>query len=156
MVTRRQEDFGIPAGVRDVVGRRLSRLSPEANEVLACAAVTGLEFEPRVVQAAGGFSEGTVIAAIEEATATRLVVDVPGPIPRNRFSHALVRATLYDELTGAGGSRCTAGWRRPSRPFTRPVSKITCRPGSSLGPGHRLRAEPAGRWSTPPGPATER
>ena len=101
VVTRGPEDFGIPAGVRDVVGRRLSRLSPEANEVLACAAVIGLEFEPRVVQTAGGFSEGTVIAALEQAVATRLVVDVPGAAPRNRFAHALVRATLYDELTGA-------------------------------------------------------
>jgi class 3 adenylate cyclase/tetratricopeptide (TPR) repeat protein len=101
VVTREPEDFGIPEGVRDVVGRRLARLSDEENQVLACSAVIGLEFEPRIVQAAGGFTEGTVITALERAVATRLVVEVPGAVPRNRFAHALVRATLYDELTAA-------------------------------------------------------
>ncbi len=101
VVTRAPGDFGIPEGVREVVGRRLSRLSEVANEILACAAVIGLEFEPRIVQTAGGFSEGAVISALEQAVATRLVVDVPGALPRNRFAHALVRATLYDELTSA-------------------------------------------------------
>ena len=101
VVTRRPEDFGIPQGVRDVVGRRLSRLSDAENEILACAAVVGLEFEPRIVQIAGGFSERTVIAALDRTVATRLVVDVPAAVPRNRFAHALVRATVYDELIAA-------------------------------------------------------
>ena len=99
VVTAGVEDLGIPEGVRDVVGRRLSRLSTDANRVLACASVVGLEFEPVIVQAAGGFSEDVVLAALEEAVGTRLVVDVPGG--RSRFAHALVRATLYDELTAA-------------------------------------------------------
>jgi class 3 adenylate cyclase/tetratricopeptide (TPR) repeat protein len=95
------DDLGIPEGVRDVVGRRLSRLSEEANRILACASVVGVEFEPALIQAAGGFSEEAVLAAVEQAVAGRLLVDVPGPVPRNRFAHALVRATLYDELTAA-------------------------------------------------------
>jgi class 3 adenylate cyclase len=94
-------ELGIPEGVRDVVGRRLSRLSAEANGVLRCASVAGLEFEPAVVQTAGGFGEDTVFSALEEAVAARLLIEVPGPGPRNRFAHALVRATLYDELTAA-------------------------------------------------------
>jgi class 3 adenylate cyclase len=94
------EELGIPEGVRDVVGRRLSRLSEVANRVLTVAAVVGLEFEPAVVAPAGGLAEDEVLAALEEAVAARLVVEVPaGTVPRNRFSHALVRATLYDELT---------------------------------------------------------
>ncbi|MGH9009802.1 MAG: ATP-binding protein, partial [Acidimicrobiia bacterium] len=100
-LTAKIEDLGIPEGVRDVVGRRLSRLSEDANRVLACAAVVGLEFDPALVQAAGGFSEEAVLGALEEAVAARLLVDVPGAVPRNRFAHALVRATLYDELTAA-------------------------------------------------------
>ncbi len=95
------EELGIPEGVRDVVSRRLSRLSDEANRILACASVVGLEFEPALVQAAGGFAEEVVLSALEEAVATRLVLDVRGAVPRNRFAHALVRATLYDELTAA-------------------------------------------------------
>ncbi len=101
VLTAALEDLGIPEGVRDVVGRRLSRLSEAANRVLACASVVGLEFEPALVQAAGGFSEDVVLGVLEEAVATRLLVEVPGAVPRNRFAHALVRATLYDELTAA-------------------------------------------------------
>jgi class 3 adenylate cyclase/tetratricopeptide (TPR) repeat protein len=101
VVTASVENLGIPEGVRDVVGRRLSRLSEEANRVLACASVVGLEFEPALVQAAGGFGEDEVLSTLDEAVATGLVVEVPGPVPRNRFAHALVRATLYDELSAA-------------------------------------------------------
>jgi DNA-binding SARP family transcriptional activator/class 3 adenylate cyclase len=93
------EELGIPEGVRDVVGRRLSRLSEPANRVLAVAAVGGLEFDPAVVQAAGGVDEDTVASALDEAVAARLVT--PGAGLGHRFAHALVRATLYDELTPA-------------------------------------------------------
>jgi class 3 adenylate cyclase/tetratricopeptide (TPR) repeat protein len=101
VVTPALEHLGIPEGVRDVVGRRLSRLPPETNTVLACASVVGLQFDPAVVRAAGGFSEDEVIVALEQAMAARLIHDIPGPVPRNAFSHGLVRATLYDELSGA-------------------------------------------------------
>jgi predicted ATPase/class 3 adenylate cyclase len=98
-VTTPLEELGIPEGVRAVVGRRLSRLSSVANGVLACAAVAGLSFDPRVVQTASGVSEDAVVSALEEAVATRLVVELP--VEGYRFSHALVRATLYDELSAA-------------------------------------------------------
>ena len=93
------DDLGIPEGVRDVVGRRLSRLAELTNRVLATAAVVGLEFEPAVVERAASVVEDELLAALEEATLARLLVEVSGA--RYRFSHALVRATLYDELTGA-------------------------------------------------------
>lgn len=39
----------IPEGLRDVIGKRLSRLSPETNKVLAVAAVIGRDFQnPKV------------------------------------------------------------------------------------------------------------
>jgi class 3 adenylate cyclase/tetratricopeptide (TPR) repeat protein len=91
------EELGIPEGVRDVVGRRLSRLGEETNRTLAVASVLGLEFEPAVLGAAGGFAEDELFSALEEATAARLLAEVSGT--RFRFAHALVRATLYDELS---------------------------------------------------------
>src|SRR5437667_11348080 len=39
------KDLGIPEGVKDVIGRRLSRLSEAANDVLSIAAVAGIELE---------------------------------------------------------------------------------------------------------------
>jgi tetratricopeptide (TPR) repeat protein len=95
------EDLGIPEGVRDVVGRRLSRLSDEANRALAVAAVVGVEFDPAVVQAAMDVGEDALLVALEEAVTARLVSEVSAQMPRYRFGHAVVRATLYDELTAA-------------------------------------------------------
>jgi class 3 adenylate cyclase/tetratricopeptide (TPR) repeat protein len=95
------EELGIPEGVRDVVGRRCSRLSEAANRALHLASVVGPEFELAVLQAAGGLDEDSLVAALDEAVAARLVAEVPGPVPRNRFAHTLVRATLYDELSAA-------------------------------------------------------
>ena len=101
VVTAALEEIGVSEGLREVVGLRLSRLTDETNRVLVCASVIGLEFEPAVVEAAGRFTEDTVLSALEQAMAARLVTEVRGPISRYRFSHGLVRATLYDELTAA-------------------------------------------------------
>ena len=90
--------LGIPEGVRDVVGQRLSRLTDATNRVLASAAVVGPEFEPAVVERAAGVGQDDVLAAVEEAMRARLLVEVSAD--RYRFAHALVRATLYDELSG--------------------------------------------------------
>jgi class 3 adenylate cyclase/tetratricopeptide (TPR) repeat protein len=99
VLTAPVEELGIPEGVRDVVGRRLSRLPEGVDRILAVAAVAGLEFEPAVVASAGGCDDDDLFAALEAAAAARLVVEVTGGV-RFRFSHALVRATLYEEMSG--------------------------------------------------------
>ncbi|HEV3364835.1 MAG TPA: hypothetical protein VG795_11990, partial [Acidimicrobiia bacterium] len=86
-------------GVRDVIGRRLSRLSGDTNQALRAAAVVGPEFELGVVQAAGDLTEETLLAAMDEAAEARVVTEVSAT--RFRFAHALVRATLYESLTTA-------------------------------------------------------
>ena len=93
------DELGIPEGVREVVGRRLARLSDGTNRALRVAAVVGPEFELGVVQAAGDLSEDDLVSAVDEAAAARVVTEVSAS--RYRFAHALVRATLYESLTGA-------------------------------------------------------
>ena len=110
------DQIGIPEGVRDVVRGRLGRLPDEVNSVLCVAAVAGLEFDVRLVEAAAAFSEDEFVAALDAAVAARLLVEMPGAVPRNRFSHALVRATLYDGLTRRPPACCSiAAWPRRSR-----------------------------------------
>ena len=99
VMTAPVEQLGIPEGVRDVVGRRLSRLPKGADRILAVAAVAGLEFEPAIVAAGAACSDEDLFAALETAAAARLLVEVTGGL-RFRFSHALVRATLYEEMSG--------------------------------------------------------
>jgi len=91
------DQLGIPEGVREVVGRRLSRLSGDANQALRVAAVVGAAFELDVVQAAVDLGEEALLAAVEEAVAARVVIEVSAT--RFRFAHALMRATLYESLT---------------------------------------------------------
>ena len=92
--------MAIPQGVRDVVGRRLDRLSPQANEALAAAAAIGRDFDAGVLtRVAGADSE-----AVETALAGAVSAQLLGPTDdagRYRFSHALVRETLYEELSAA-------------------------------------------------------
>jgi tetratricopeptide (TPR) repeat protein len=92
------EKLGIPESVREVVGRRMSRLSEGANQTLRLAAVAGTEFELAVVKRAGGLEEGCLIDSLEEATGAHLLIEVPGA-GRYRFAHALVRENLYVELS---------------------------------------------------------
>jgi class 3 adenylate cyclase len=101
VVTAPVEELGIPEGVRDVVGQRLSRLSEAANRALGLASIVGLEFDPAVVRAAGDLGEEVLFSSLEEAVTARILSEVPGASARYRFAHALVRATLYDEITAA-------------------------------------------------------
>ncbi len=88
----------IPQGVREVVGRRLDRLSDQANSVLTVAAAIGREFSLDVLaRACETCDEEQVTAALEEAARARIVTDAGGP-RRYSFSHALVRETLYAEI----------------------------------------------------------
>ena len=97
---RSLEELGIPEGVREVLGRRLSRLSDSANEILTLAAVLGRQFAvSHVVEMAAGDSRA-VIGAIEEALAAGLVNELASQDePACAFSHALVRQTIYEELS---------------------------------------------------------
>lgn len=99
------EELGLPEGVREVVGRRLLRLTPEANHMLGLGAVVGRTFGLDVLEQIAELPEDTVLEAIEEATAARLVDEVPGRFGRYAFSHVLIRETLYRELATARRAR---------------------------------------------------
>lgn len=90
------DDPGIPEGVREVVGRRLSRQSEACNRALAMAAVLGPEFHVGWLTAMTGED---VIAVLEQAATAGLVAERPGPAPTYAFTHALVRQTLLEELS---------------------------------------------------------
>ena len=99
----------IPDGVRDVIARRLARLPEDTNRMLTGASVIGMEFDAAVVQAVGGFDEDSVADALEAATGARVIVELPAALPRYRFSHSLVRTSLYERLSAA---RCQSLHRR--------------------------------------------
>jgi predicted ATPase/class 3 adenylate cyclase/tetratricopeptide (TPR) repeat protein len=91
------ENVGLPEGVREVVGRRLSRLDDETQRLLSNAAVIGQEFGLPVLAAVAGIDEDRVVDLLDAVRSTSLVNEVG--LDRYRFAHALVRATLLEELT---------------------------------------------------------
>ncbi|MGH2982347.1 MAG: protein kinase domain-containing protein [Solirubrobacterales bacterium] len=91
--------LAIPQGVRDVIGRRLDRLSAEANEALAVAAAIGRDFDAGVLTRVAGADRDTVEEALAGAASAQLLAQTSAG--RYRFSHALVRETLYEELSAA-------------------------------------------------------
>jgi len=92
-------EIGIPEGIREVVGRRLSRLSDAANTALSIGAVIGPEFDVAIIEALSGLSKDDVFDALDEAAGASIVREVTGRFGRYAFAHALVRSTLYEELS---------------------------------------------------------
>ncbi len=90
--------LGVPAGVADIVERRLRRLSAHAQQVLTAASVVGREFRLGVVAQIVDEPVDVVMGALEESVAAGLVVEDAGSIDVYAFSHALVREVLYEGL----------------------------------------------------------
>jgi class 3 adenylate cyclase len=90
-------DLGIPAGVRDVIGRRLSRLSPDANKLLAAGALFEVAFPLAVVATVTKIDEDDALDAVDEALDARIVA-ASGEFDHYAFTHALFRHTLVEEL----------------------------------------------------------
>ncbi len=89
----------IPEGLRDVIGKRLSRLSEECNRVLSIAAVMGRDFSLDVLREVAGVPEEELLGAIEEAIGVSLLEEhTQGRDVRYRFTHAYFRQTLYGEM----------------------------------------------------------
>ena len=91
---------GIPAGVREVIGRRLDRLSERCNETLTLAAVLGRQFElgqlDRLVEDA---SSDRLLDVLEEALAARVIEELPTAVGRYQFTHALIQDVLANEIS---------------------------------------------------------
>ncbi|MGA8804736.1 MAG: adenylate/guanylate cyclase domain-containing protein, partial [Solirubrobacterales bacterium] len=90
-------ELQIPQGVREVIGRRLDRLSDETNATLRVAAVIGRDFDEELVWRVADMRPEQLMTAATEAIAERLVTDLSDG--HYSFAHALVRDTLYEELS---------------------------------------------------------
>ena len=87
----------VPEGVKEVIGRRLDRLTPGTIETLTLAAVLGSDFRLAALQAvAGDQIQDDLLTSLEAAVAAHLILEDPGEVDRFSFTHALVRETLYE------------------------------------------------------------
>ncbi len=98
----------IPEGVKEVIGRRLDRLSDRCNEGLTTAAVIERRFslaalvklyaDPKL-PAEERLSEDRILELMEEALAACIIEELPPGPGRFLFTHALMQETLTSELS---------------------------------------------------------
>ncbi|MGQ0537469.1 MAG: ATP-binding protein [Gemmatimonadaceae bacterium] len=92
-------DLQLPATSRNILVRRISRLSASARAVLAAAAVIGQEFDLDLLIEASDRDEDAVLRALEEAVESAVVSRITGPDgERFAFSHGLLGDTLRESL----------------------------------------------------------
>jgi DNA-binding SARP family transcriptional activator len=96
----------VPAGVRDVLQRRIARLPSTAQTILRQAAVIGTEIDVDILGDVAQTEEQVLLDAIEAGLLTGLVTEPAAN--RIRFAHALIRDTLYNGLSRLRRSRLHA------------------------------------------------
>jgi DNA-binding CsgD family transcriptional regulator/tetratricopeptide (TPR) repeat protein len=95
----------IPEGIKEVFGRRLNRLSDVTNQVLTWASVIGRAFDARLLaHIVDELGEDDLATAMDEAIQARIIEPLLEPA-RYQFGHALLRETLYDEISPLRRSR---------------------------------------------------
>ncbi|MFF5177912.1 BTAD domain-containing putative transcriptional regulator [Micromonospora sp. NPDC000316] len=87
----------VPPGVRDVIRHRLAQLPEPTRTVLRQAAVLGRDLDPEVLDALTG-DPAALLDALERALRAGFLTEQE-PDGRLRFTHILVRDTLYADLS---------------------------------------------------------
>jgi class 3 adenylate cyclase len=113
--------LGLPQSVREVIGRRVDRLGPDARTALSAAAVIGRDFDLDLLLAAVDLPEARLLDLLDEAVAASLL-------------HELVEHALYEDL----------GATRRARLHARIAEALEAQCGDE--PGERL-GELAGHWA---------
>jgi len=91
------DDLGIPEGVRQVVGQRLSRLSDEANRLLGVACAFSGAFCFEVARRVAELDEHCALDGVDEALEAQILGPTGDP-ETYEFSHALIGHTMYTEM----------------------------------------------------------
>ena len=86
----------IPQSVKEAIGNRLDRVSPECNDVLRVSAVLGKVFTFEELSAAAEQSEDALLDALDEAVGAQLIASGSGD--SFSFTHDKIREVLYEEL----------------------------------------------------------
>ncbi len=87
-----------PVGVRALVDRRRERLTVHADQVIKAAATLGRELTVDALAGICLLSKEVTLEALEEALATRLLIEDYQQVDRYLFPHALVRNAVYGTI----------------------------------------------------------
>jgi hypothetical protein len=93
------EWVAVPAAVREVIERRLARLTPACVRVLEAAAVSGNEVLPDILADVCQGEPAQLAEFVAEAVRAGILVADPSLSGHVRFAHDLFRETLYEGLS---------------------------------------------------------
>jgi tetratricopeptide (TPR) repeat protein len=93
-------EIDVPQSIKEVIGRRLERVSEACQRALSLAAVIGRRFRFEVLQALGEQPEEELLDSLEEAMRAQLIREESdaGEVEYD-FVHALIREVLYEQLS---------------------------------------------------------
>jgi DNA-binding SARP family transcriptional activator/tetratricopeptide (TPR) repeat protein len=93
-----RDEAGLPASVREVIGRRVARLGQETEQTLRAAAVIGRDFDLDLLAGITDHSDEHILDLLDGAIRAVVIKEVPQRPGRLSFSHALIEHTLYEDL----------------------------------------------------------
>ena len=94
--------------MREALGRRLDRLSVEADDLLTTAAVVGREFEYETLKLLGEHDDEALLGLLEAGLDARVIEELPRPpLPLHA---ALMQETLLAELSTTRRVRLHGGF----------------------------------------------
>ena len=108
-------ELRLPQSVREVIGRRVERLDPDAHTALSAAAVIGRDFDFDLLLAVLDLPEARLLDLLDEAVSASLLQESSERAGRFTFTHALVQHTLYDDIGRPAARGFTSTWRKRSR-----------------------------------------
>ena len=88
----------IPESVKDLLLRRMRPLDDDCKRMLTFAAATGHEFTLDVLELVSEAAPDKLLESLERAIAAH-IVDETDSIGRFTFAHALIRETIYEQLS---------------------------------------------------------
>jgi DNA-binding SARP family transcriptional activator len=94
--TEDYRELPLPGTVCQAIRDRLTRLSPQARQVLEAGAVIGHQFDFELVRATSGRRESEVLDALDTLLTRQVVSEHDGSY---RFNHDLIRAVVYRDLS---------------------------------------------------------
>jgi DNA-binding CsgD family transcriptional regulator/tetratricopeptide (TPR) repeat protein len=92
------QPLGLPRGVREVLQRRLDRLSVASRRSLELASLVGASFAAEFLARASGAEPERILGLMDEAVGAQLLDRLPQRPGWFRFPHALVRETLLEGM----------------------------------------------------------
>ncbi|MCP5044367.1 MAG: hypothetical protein GY944_25330, partial [bacterium] len=88
-------EIELPANITATIGRRLAKLTAESRQLLTMASVIGRDFGTVLLAEVAGEEHEVVLVRLEESVEAGILEPARHPPDAYRFSHALIRETLY-------------------------------------------------------------